>query len=30
MLEHYGVMVDAGRGAAIAERDEDEVTARPG
>jgi hypothetical protein len=30
MLRHYGVMADAGRGAAIAERDADEVTARPG
>jgi hypothetical protein len=30
LLEHYGIMSDAGRAAALAERDEDEVTARPG
>ena len=30
MLRHYGVMADAGRGATLAERDDDDVTARPG
>ena len=29
LLAHYGVMADAGRGAAIAERDAAEVTAKP-
>jgi hypothetical protein len=29
LLAHYGIMAEAGRGAAIADRDEDEVTARP-
>jgi hypothetical protein len=30
MLRHYGVMADAGRGAALSGRDDDEITARPG
>ena len=29
LLAHYGIMADAGRGAAIAERDDAEVTATP-
>ena len=29
LLAHYGIMAEVGRGAAIAERDDDEVTARP-
>ena len=29
LLAHYGIMADAGRGAALADRDDDVVTARP-
>ncbi len=30
LLAHFGILADAGRGAAIAERDDAEVTAKPG
>ncbi len=30
LLEHFGILADAGRGAAIADRDESEQTAEPG
>jgi len=29
LLAHYGIMADAGRGVAIADRDDAEITARP-